>query len=140
MRASLALAAVLASQAGDTSCDTAARSAGYDCHVDTRGLRNENGLVVDIVTNWCNEKPQRQAFTVWIEARPGPDERWEQVGRSAINFSTPGLKGSKTRVEGGRCQPDIEYSVAWQAEGVTAEGVPYDLHPDSDLFGTTGLC
>ena len=131
---------VLASNGGDASCSDAARIAAYDCHVDTRGLRNEDGLVVDVVTNWCSTPPQQQTFTIWIEARPGPGDQWVQVGRSVIDFRVPGPAGLTNQVEGGRCQPDIEYSTTWQAEGVSADGVPYDTEPDGDWFGTTGLC
>ena len=103
------------------------------------GMR-EDGVVVDVVTNWCSGPPQRQTFTIWIEARREPGEQWVQVGRSVIDFRVPGPKGLTNRVEGGRCQPGIEYSTTWQAEGVIAEGVPYDTEPDGDWFGTTGLC
>lgn len=139
MRALVATLAVLASQAGDPSCETQGR-AGYDCHVDTRGLRHENGLVVDVVTHWCDPAPRRLAFTAWIEARRGAGDEWVQVGRSATQFIPAGPKGKKLRVEGGRCQPDVEYSTAWSSEGVDSKGVPFRVKPDSDLFGTTGLC
>ncbi|MGH3922752.1 MAG: hypothetical protein ACRDTT_07780, partial [Pseudonocardiaceae bacterium] len=130
---------VLATQAGDASCQDVSRS-GYNCHIDTRGLRNENGLVVDVVTNRCDVPPRRQSLTIWIEARPGPGQEWKQVGRSVSDFRTPGPRGLANQVEGGMCQPDVEYSTSWKAEGVAPDGTPFDEEPDGDWFGTGGLC
>jgi hypothetical protein len=74
IHAGAAVAVLLASQAGDASCqDTgtgdASRAAAYECHVDTRGLRNESGTVTDVLSHWCDPTPLHQKFMAWIEAR-----------------------------------------------------------------------
>lgn len=135
----LTLAVVLASQAGDASCQGTSGS-GYDCHVRARGLRNESGLVVDVLTHWCDPKPDRQTFTAWIVARPGPGRDGEQVGREATQFIPAGPKGKKLRVEGGKCQADVEYATAWESEGVAARGVAFKEASGSDLYWVSGLC
>lgn len=137
-----ALALVLATQTGDASCqDDTARSVAYDCHVDARGLRNENGLVVDLVSHWCDPTPQTEKFAVWIEARPGPLRDSEPVGRTSMHLIPPKLGTTvRTRVEGGRCQPDVEYATAWSATGVDSNGAPFDTGSGNDLYWTWGLC
>lgn len=130
---------VLAAQAGDAACQ-ATTGSGYDCHVRARGLRNESGLVVDVLTHWCDPTPRRQTFTAWIVARPGPDREGEPVGRSATEFIPAGPKSKKLRVEGGRCQADVQYATAWQSVGVDARGVEFRQASDDDLYWISDLC
>lgn len=133
--------AVLMSQAGDASCGTASSRSGYDCHVDARGLRNEHGRVVDVVEHWCSAPPQRQKFMVWVEARPGPLRDSEQVGRTSLELIPPREgRTVTTRVEGGRCQPDVEYATAWRANGVSSGGASFEVGSGSALYWVVGLC
>lgn len=138
----LTLLLVLAAQTGDSSCQgDATRSVAYNCHVDARGLRNENGVVVDLVSHWCDPAPRTEKFMVWIEARPGPLRDSEPVGRMSMQLMPPELgRTVQTRVNGGRCQPDVEYATAWSATGADSTGVPFEAGSGNDLYWTWGLC
>lgn len=140
MRTIAATAVVLASQVQDSSCSSDTTRLGWECHVNSRGLQNENGLVVDVLTYWCDQPPRQQTFTGWIDARPGPDRDWEQAGRTSIQLIPAGPKPKNLRVEAGRCQPDVEYGTMWRSEGVTADGRPFDVTPDSHVFTRDDLC
>lgn len=135
----VAALAVVASQVQDNSCTTAP-SSDFDCHVSSDGLHTESGLVVDVLTYWCDPKPQRQTFTGWIDARPGSDRKWELAGREATQFIPAGPKPKKLRVEGGRCQPDVEYGTMWRSEGVASDGREFDETPSFHIFTRDDLC
>lgn len=65
----LALAVILAIQAGDTSCQTSATPKA--CQIDTRGIRVEGGLVTDVITATCDPKPRTHRLAGHGN-RPGP--------------------------------------------------------------------
>lgn len=128
-----------ASQVQDNAC-APAPGESFACHVSSRGLRNENGLVVDVLTYWCDPTPRTQQFTGWIDARPGIGRAWERAGREATQFIPAGRKLKDLRVEGGRCQPDVEYATMWHSEGITTAGLPFDETPGRHIFTRDDLC
>lgn len=139
MRVIAAAAAILLSQVQDNSCATAP-STGFNCHVSSRGLQNENGLVTDVLYYWCKPPPQEQQFIGWIDARPGIGQEWNPAGREATQFIPAGTTLKELRVEGGRCQPDVEYGTMWRSEGVAADGRPFDETPKRHIFTKDDLC
>lgn len=133
---------VLASQAGDASCEDLG-SIGYSCHVNIDGPSlSETGRVVAVVENRCDEGlgPQSQDFYTWIETRRSPDDRWLVIGKNGNEHRPPPAGGDTYRLRDGRCQADIEYGVAWRARGADHNGVPFDTEIKRKRFGRTDLC
>lgn len=137
-RTMLAALVVLASNAGDQSCEAAG---GYDCHVETRGLEVEAGRVTDVVTNSCaaGREPRSQTFLAWIETRRNSSDKWLVASRSGVSYGLPD-PAEPHHLRDGRCQPDIEYGTAWRAQGTDHNGVAFDTGIMRRLFGATGLC
>lgn len=138
----LAAVVILASGAGDTSCEAAEGGGGSpftspECVTDTRGIAVSNsGTIQDIVTARCGPTlPQEHTLEAWLEYRDGGEYR--QVGSHRSRTEIPDAAGVSLRVstacESGR------YRTGWRAYGVSSNGTPFDL-TDHDFFSTPIDC
>lgn len=143
VRALFAAAVVVASQAGDASCEDIG-SIGYSCHVRRDGPKvDEKGRVVATVRHYCDPglEPQDQDFYTWIEIRRSDADKWIAVGNTGVEHRPPRPeKPDIYELRDGRCQADIEYGVAYRTLGVDHDGVAFDTGIKRDLVAVTTLC
>lgn len=85
----LALALVLATQAGDSSCAPVPKA----CQIDTRGIRVEQGLVTDVITAICDPQPRTHRLDGWMEYRTEPGGTWRRVGVKETDHRRPDAEG-----------------------------------------------
>ena len=143
VRAIAAAAIILASQAGDGGCEDIG-GFGYICHVRPDGPKlDDRGRVVATVEHWCDPglEPRSQDFYIWIETRRSDSDKWLVASQVGIEHRPPPPeKADVYELRDGRCQADIEYGVAYQAEGVDHNGVTFDTGIKRELSGETRLC
>lgn len=134
--------AVLATQAGDSSCQASGDPVRTQvCHVDTRGVRVESDgtLVADVITARCQIPPREHKLEAWLEYRSGIWGDWTRPRMPNVLRGVPDAEGRPVRVEL-PCKPGY-YRAAWRATGRGPAlpdhpaGIPFD-HLDGD-FGST---
>lgn len=133
----LTLTVILATQAGDGSCQAATPKA---CWIDTRGVRVENRLVTDVITATCDPTPRTHRLDGWIEYRRSPGEEWRLTTDKQTKRTPPDAQGLQLPVSAGRCAPG-DYRTAWQATGIGPglDERPFD-YSDGDFWATTLDC
>lgn len=132
----LAVAVVLASQAGDSSCQTTPKA----CQIDTRGIRVEQGIVTDVLTAICDPMPRTHRLDGWIEYRAVPGDQWRVVGSKRTDHTRPDAEGFQMPLSAGRCIPG-DYRAAWQATGIGPDpGERPFNYTDGDVWATPLDC
>lgn len=124
MHSLAALVVVIATNVGDGGCEGGGPGQHLACQVDTRGIRNENGLVVDVITPSCDTPPLEHNFETWLSYRQEPGDNWMQPAVPSRLFKIPGPTGYPQRVQL-PCKPGY-YRAEWHAWG---RGSPLDNAP-----------
>ena len=130
----LTLAVILATQAGDSSCqDSSDPTRTTVCQVDTRGIRVESGgaVVVDVITARCDVPPREHRLEAWLEYRKGIWGEWTMPRGPELLYGIPGPDGDPVQVEL-PCKAGY-YRAAWRATGRGPalpdhpQGLPFDI-------------
>lgn len=122
-----AAAVVLASQAGDASCNVTP----WACREDTRGIRVEQGVVTDVITVTCDEpRPRTHTLDAWIEYSSDSDEKWRRAGEVETTSAIPDADGLPLHIEAWECVSG-QYRAAWRVNGTSGD-------PGETLFSRKG--
>lgn len=130
-----AVTMILATNAGDTACQGTGMSYGSPCQLDTRGIRVEQGQVVDVVTVRCNPTPGAFRASVRLEYSDNAGEPWDPLHPPRTIRTVPDAEGFSMGVTGGACRPGY-WRTAWRLRGVDDMGHEFDGGWDHDQGAT----
>lgn len=116
---------IVAANAGDTACQGTGMSYGSPCQLDTRGIRVEQGQVIDVVTVRCHPPPGAFRAPVRLEYSDSGAEPWDPLHPPRVLRTVPDAECYSARVTGGACKPGY-WRTAWRLRGVDDAGHEFD--------------